>query len=61
MTEFNGCIGSSDATHIAMLNCATWDQVMHKGYKLILPSRTYDMTINQSRWTLRFTMGHPAT
>ena len=61
MAGFNGCIGSSDATHIAMLNCAAWAQVMHKGYKLSLPSRTYNMTVDHSRWILGSTMGHPAT
>ena len=61
MAGFNGCIGSSDATHIAMLNCAAWAHVMHRGYKLSLPSRTYNMTVDHSRWILGSTMGHPAT
>ena len=30
MAGFNGCIGSSDATHIGMLSCAAWAQIMHK-------------------------------
>ena len=61
MEEFNGYIGSSDATHIAILNCATWDQFMHKGYRLILSSRTYKMIVDHSRWILGFTIWHPAT
>ena len=34
---FNECIGSSDGTHIPMLNCAQWASNSHKGFKLNVP------------------------
>ena len=58
---FNGCIGSIDATHVAMLSCPSWASIMHKGYKLNVPSRTYNMTVSHARWILGSTSGHPAT
>ena len=58
---FNGCIGSSDATHVGMLSCAIWAKIMHKGFKLNIPSRTYNMTVTHSRKILGSTLGHPAT
>ena len=61
LAGFNGCIGSSDATHVGMLSCAAWAQVLNKGYKLNMPSRTYNMTVDHSRWILGSTLGHPAT
>ena len=61
MAGFNGYIGSSGATHIGMLCCAAWAHMMHKGYKLNIPSHTYNMTTNHSQKNLGLTMGHPAT
>ena len=61
LASFNGCIGSTDATHIGMLNCAAWAHILHKGFKLCIPSRTYNMTVAHTRQILGSTCGHPAT
>ena len=58
---FDGCIGSSDATHIPMLKCPHWAQIAHKGFKLSVPARTYNATVDHSRRILGSTMGHPGT
>ena len=61
MAGFNGCIASSDATHVGMLSCASWAHIMHKCFKLNIPSRTYNATVTHSRKILGTTSGHPAT
>ena len=58
---FNGCIGSTDATHLPMLNCAAWAQVVHTGSKMKIPCRTYNVTVSHCRQILGTTTGHPAT
>jgi hypothetical protein len=57
---FNGCAGSSDATHIGMEKCSHWMKQTHSGGKLPMPSRTYNITVNHRRWILSTTKGHPA-
>lgn len=49
MAGFNGCIGSSDTTHVPMLSCASWATKSHKGAKLNVPLRTYNITVNHKR------------
>ena len=61
LAGFNGCIGSTDATYIGMLNGAAWDYILHKGFKLCIPSRTYNMTIIHTRQIMGSTCGHLAT
>lgn len=56
----NGCVGSTDATHIAMEKCNSWLAQTHSGSKLSLPSRTYNVTVNHRRKVLSSTKGHPA-
>ena len=58
---FNGCIGSTDATHVPMLSCAAWAQIVHTGSKMKIPCRTYNVTVSHSRQILGSTLGHPAT
>ena len=58
---FNGCIGSTDATHVAMLSGPAWAANSHKGFKLSVPSRTYNMTVDHCRRIIGSTTGHPAT
>ena len=58
---FNGCIGSTDATHIGMLSCASWAQIMHKVFKLNIPSQTYNMTVDHCCRILGTTGVHPST
>ena len=61
LSGFNGCIGSTDATHIGMLKCSNWASINHKGHKLNIPSRTYNTTVTHTRQILATTFGHPAT
>ena len=58
---FNGCIGSSDATHVGMLACPQWAQTEHKGFKMNFPSRTYNVTVDHTRKVMATTCGHPAS
>ena len=58
---FNGCIGSTDATHVPMLKCASWAHNVHKGAKMPMPCRTYNVTVSHSRQIIGTTIGHPGT
>ena len=44
-----------------MLKCPHWAHNSHKGFKLSVPARTYNVTCNHSRRILGTTMGHPGT
>ena len=57
----NGCCGSGDATNVIMLNCPSWATNSHKGFKLNLPARTYNLTVSHSKLILCSTTGHPST
>ena len=61
LAGFNGCIGSSDGSHVSMLNCLNWASVSHKGPKLSCPARTYNLTVTHSRQIIGSTSGHPST
>ena len=61
MAGMNGCVGSGDATHIMMLNCPSWATNSHKGFKLNLPARTYNITVTHTKIILCSTTGHPST
>ena len=54
-----GCVGSTDATHIAMLRCPSQLRNYNMGHKLDLPTRTYNLTTNHRRRILSTTTGHP--
>jgi hypothetical protein len=43
---FDGCVGSSDATHVGMEKCSYRIANMNTGAKLSMPSQTYNMTVN---------------
>ena len=58
---FNGCIGSIDATHVPMLSYPLWESNSHKGFKLNLPARTYNVTVDHCRRILGSTSGHPGS
>jgi hypothetical protein len=58
---FDGAMGSSDATHVGMLNCPSWATVGHKGFKLATPSRTYNATVTHACQILGTAFGHPGT
>ena len=57
----NGCIGSSDATHVPMLRCPHRARNSHKGFKLSVLARTRNVTCDHSGRILGATMGHPGT
>ena len=61
LAGFNGCIGSADATHVIMLKCASWASLSHKGFKLNLPARSYNLTVSHTKQILCSTTGHPST
>ena len=61
MAGMNGCLGSSDATYVSMLKLSSWASIGHKGFKLNLPARTYNLTVSHSKQILSTTTGHPAT
>jgi hypothetical protein len=59
MAGLPGCIGSQDATHIGMLRCQYRLRQYHNSYKLPMPTRTYNLTVNHRRRILSSTRGHP--
>ena len=61
LAGFNGCIGSTDGTHVGMLQCPSWASISHTGYKLAIPSRNYNATVTHSHQILGTTCGHPGT
>ena len=61
LAGMNGCFGSTDATHVALLSCPNWATNSHKSYKLNITSRTYNKTVTHERQILSSTSGHPAT
>ena len=56
---FHGCVGSTDVTHVGMERCSYRLAQIHRGGKLPMPSRTYNMTVNHRRQILSSTFGHP--
>ena len=61
LAGYDGCIGSSDTTHIPMLKFSQWASNLHKGFKLSAPARTYNLTVDHSRRILGSTTGRPGT
>ena len=61
MAGFNGCLGSSDATHVGMLSCSIWAQINHKGTKIKTPSRACNATATHCRETFGTLSGYPVT
>ena len=64
MAEFataglHGAFGSTDATHVGMRNCPYGYQNLHDSFKLDMPTRTYNVTVNHRRKILSSTRGHP--
>jgi hypothetical protein len=57
---FQGCIGSTDATHITMEKISQRLRHAHKGFKKDCAARTYNITVNHCRRILYTTSGHPA-
>jgi hypothetical protein len=57
---FNGCVGSTDATHFVIEKCQYRLRQNHLGGKLNLTARTFNMTVNHCRCVLSTTQGYPA-
>ena len=58
---FNGCMASTDATHVPVLSCPSWASISHKAHKLKIPCRSFNITVTHARQILGTTSGHPAT
>ena len=58
---FDGCLGSSDGTHIPLLSCPTWASNSHKGHELNCRARTFNVTVTHARQILSVTQGYPST
>ena len=54
-----GCIGSTDACHVGMLNCHNQLRIRNSGFKMNMPTRTFNLTANHRRKILSTTTGHP--
>ena len=61
MPDFNGYIGSFNATYVPILKCSTWSHVMHNSFKLKFPTRTYNTKLDHCPKILCSTIGHPST
>ena len=61
LAGFNGCIGSTDGTHVGMLQCPSWACINHSGHKLATPSRNYNATVTHAHQILGTTCGHPGS
>lgn len=56
---FSGCIGSTDAMHIAMKRCMYRLRNNHLGPKQHLTTRTFNLTVNHHWRILSTTVGYP--
>jgi hypothetical protein len=59
LAGFPGCIGSTDATHIAIEKCSYRLRNNHFGTKQHLTTRTFNLTVNHRRRILSTTSGMP--
>jgi hypothetical protein len=59
LAGFHGCIGSTDATHVAIEKCSyrLWNN--HLGSKQHLTTRTFNLTVNHRHQILSTTIGMP--
>jgi len=55
-----GCVGSMDATHVALERCSYRMRQLHLAQKLPYTARTYNIVVNHRRRILSTTQGHPA-
>ena len=55
----NGCLGSTDASHVLMEKCSNSQHQSHRGFKLAGTARSYNLTANHRRRILATTSGHP--
>ena len=57
---FSGCVASSDATHVPIINCRFGLKQSHLGWKLSTTARTYNISVTGTRRILSSTGGHPS-
>jgi len=55
-----GCVGSMDATHIALERCSYRMRQVHLAQKLPYTARTCNIVVNHHCQILSTTQGHPA-
>jgi hypothetical protein len=60
MAGMNGCVGSTDATHIVWHRCSYWHWQSPLGYKISQTAWSYILTMIHHRRILSSTNGHPA-
>jgi hypothetical protein len=60
MAGMNGCVGSTDATHIIWHRCSYRHRQQHLGFKVSQTARSYNLTVNHRHKILSSTAGHPA-
>ena len=56
---FQGCICSTNTSHVVMENCQFRLRQLHLGFKLAHTARTYNLTVNHRCKSLSSTRGHP--
>ena len=56
---FDGCIGSTDATHVVMEKCSVSLKNAHLGGKSSLTTRAFQITVNHKRQIISSTKGFP--
>ncbi len=59
VTGFQGCVGSTDCTHITTERCKYWLKNNHPGTKSSHTTRTFNLTCNHCRWILHTTTEGP--
>ncbi len=59
LAGFNGCVGSSDATHISLEKCSYRLRQNNLGGKSKLTTRMFNLTVNHRRRILSTTPGYP--
>jgi hypothetical protein len=59
LAGFSGCIGSTDATHVAIEKCSYRLRNNHLGGKQHLTTRTFNLTVNHRRLILSTSIGMP--
>ena len=61
LAGFDGCGGATDATVLPMLSCPSWASNMHKGFKMHVPARSFNITVTHCNQILSSTCGYPST
>mmetsp|Transcript_6717 Transcript_6717/g.16503 ORF Transcript_6717/g.16503 Transcript_6717/m.16503 type:complete len:121 (-) Transcript_6717:25-387(-) len=58
IAEMPRCLGSANACHIEMLNCHYQLRIHNSGFKISMPTRTFNLTVKYYRKILSTITGH---